>query len=314
MPANPAFRPRRSMNFARRQQYRRLMRAAMASTACAAVAMLGLLAAGAGAVILAGLLLLAAGALAIRVRRWLALAGRSRVGAHSEDEVQRALARLEADGWRLRHSLPWRGRGDIDSVAIAPTGVAFAIETKTKTLEDRHVARVLEQAEWLSRRRRRWCKRGALPVVCLARRRGVEHVEAGVLVVSIDRLTLPSAPSPGCEIVRASSGDIARLPRLNLLRARTPRHPRRALSCVSSTAAPMSVCAEDATQRGEVCSIANHPTCSELRAPTLAQGDRGDSCVTRGSAAPLTRRRSSGPTGAGERSRGKAIARRRTVG
>ena len=71
----------------------------------------------------------------------------------------------------------------------------------------------------------------------------------------------------------------------------------------------MSVCAEDATQRGEVCSIANHPTCSELRAPTLAQGDRGDSCVTRGSAAPLTRRRSSGPTGAGERSRGKGIAR-----
>lgn len=72
----------------------------------------------------------------------------------------------------------------------------------------------------------------------------------------------------------------------------------------------MSVCAEDATQRGEVCSIANHPTCSELRAPTLAQGDRGDSCVTRGSAAPLTRRRSSGPTGAGERSRGKALAQR----
>src|ERR1700694_3932102 len=76
----------------------------------------------------------------------------------------------------------------------------------------------------------------------------------------------------------------------------------------------MSVCAEDATQRGEVCSIANHPTCSELRAPTLAQGDRGDSCVTRGSAAPLTRRRSSGPTGAGERSRGKALTRRGAIG
>lgn len=103
--------------------------------------------------------------------------------------MQRALAQLETEGWRLRHSLPWRGRGDIDSVAIAPTGVAFAIETKTKTLENRHVARVLEQAEWLTRRRRRWCRRGALPVVCLARRRGVEHVEAGVLVVSIDRLT-----------------------------------------------------------------------------------------------------------------------------
>ena len=69
------------------------------------------------------------------------------------------------------------GRGDIDSVAIAPTGVAFAIETKTKTIEHRHLARVLKQAEWLSRRRRRWCMRGAKPVVCLARRRGVEHVE-----------------------------------------------------------------------------------------------------------------------------------------
>jgi hypothetical protein len=96
--------------------------------------------------------------------------------------VQRALGRLEAEGWRLRHSLPWRGQGDIDSVAIAPTGIAFAIET------ERHVARVREQASWLSRRRRRWCKHGALPVVCLARIRAVEHVEEGVLVVSIDRL------------------------------------------------------------------------------------------------------------------------------
>jgi hypothetical protein len=36
------------------------------------------------------------------------LAGRSRVGARSEDEVQRALASLWAEGWRLRHSLPWQ--------------------------------------------------------------------------------------------------------------------------------------------------------------------------------------------------------------
>jgi hypothetical protein len=62
------------------------MRAAMASAGCAAVAMLGLLAASAGAVTLGGLLLLAAGALGIRARRWLALAGRSRVGACSEDD------------------------------------------------------------------------------------------------------------------------------------------------------------------------------------------------------------------------------------
>ena len=177
------------MNYARRQQYRRLLWAGPTAAGAAAVAMLGVWLASMGATSIAGLLLLLAIGLGLHARHWLVLAGRSRVGARSEAEVQRALAQLETEGWRLRHSLPWRGRGDIDSVAIAPTGVAFAIETKTQTLEDRHVARVLEQAEWLTRRRRRWCRRGALPVVCLARRRGVEHVEAGVLVVSIDRLT-----------------------------------------------------------------------------------------------------------------------------
>ena len=188
MPANPAFRPRRSVNFARRQQYRRLMRAAMAAAGSAAVAMLGLLAAGAGAMTLGGLLLCGAVALGMYARRWLALAGRSRVGARSEDEVQRALARLEGEGWRLRHSLPWRGRGDIDSVAIAPTGVAFAIESKTRTFDARHVAGVREMALWLHRRRQRWCPRGAFPVLCVVRASGLERIDGGVLIVSLDRL------------------------------------------------------------------------------------------------------------------------------
>jgi hypothetical protein len=89
--------------------------------------MLGLWLASMGATAIAGVLVLLAIVLGLHARHWLVLAGRSRVGARSEDEVQHALARLEAEGWRLRHSLPWRGRGDIDSVAIAPTGVAFAI-------------------------------------------------------------------------------------------------------------------------------------------------------------------------------------------
>ena len=69
--------------------------------------------------------------------------------------MQRALAPLQTEGGRLRHSLPWEGRGDIDSVAIAPTAIAVAIETKTRTYEEWHLARVREQAAWLSRRRRR---------------------------------------------------------------------------------------------------------------------------------------------------------------
>jgi hypothetical protein len=176
------------LNFPRRQQYRRLSRAARAAMASGASVMLALMVASAGAVSVAGALLVLPLGLGFYARHWLSLAERSRVGARAEDEVRRALASLRADGWRLRHSLPWHGRGDIDSLAIAPNGVAFAIETKTRTYDDRHVARVREQASWLWRRRRRWCRRGAIPVVCLVRARGVERVEQGVLVVSIDRL------------------------------------------------------------------------------------------------------------------------------
>jgi hypothetical protein len=146
------------------------------------------MAAGAGALAVAGVLLLVTSWLLFDARRWLRLAGRSRVGACSEDEVRRALAPLEAEGWRLRHSLPYEERGDIDSVAIAPTGIAFAIETKSRTFDARHLAGVLDMAAWLYRRRRCWCRRGALPVLCIVRTRGVERLEDQVLVVSLDRL------------------------------------------------------------------------------------------------------------------------------
>jgi Holliday junction resolvase-like predicted endonuclease len=126
--------------------------------------------------------------LLIYARHWLRLAGRSRVGARSEDEVRRVLAPLRAEGWRLRHSLPYRRRGDIDSVAIAPTGIACAIEVKTRSFDARHLGGVREMAEWLHRRRRRWCGGGALAVVCVVRARGLERVEDGVLIVSLDRL------------------------------------------------------------------------------------------------------------------------------
>jgi Nuclease-related domain len=181
-------RPKR-LSYARRQQYRRLSRAAMAALASGATGLLALTVAEAGAVSAAGALFVLAVGLGLHARHRLSLADRSRIGARSEDEVRRALPPLHAEGWRLRHSLNWRGCGDIDSLAIGPDGVAFVIETKTRTYHDRHLARVREQAAWLSRRRRRWCRRGALPVVCLVRARGVKRVEQGVLVVSIDQLT-----------------------------------------------------------------------------------------------------------------------------
>ncbi len=194
------------MNYARRQQYRRLAHAGKAGLGSVIAALFGLVTASAGAAALAGLLLLAAVGLGLYARHWVVLAGRSRVGARSEDEVQRTLAPLQAEGWRLRHSLPWQGRGDIDSVVIAPIGVAVVIETKTRTYERRHLALVHDQAAWVARRRRRRACRGALGVMCLVRARGVERVEHDVLVVSVDRLihvlrvaagTRPGAPSSG---------------------------------------------------------------------------------------------------------------------
>jgi len=174
------------VNNARRQQYRRLRRAVAPALGCAASALLALVIASAGAMSLAGCLLILALGLGLYARRWVSLAGRSRVGARSEDQVQRALAVLEAEGWRLRHSLRWLGPGDIDSVA--PTGTAVVVETKTRTYEERHLDRVRAQAAWLVRRLRRWCRNGTLAVLCLVRTRGVQRVDRDVLVVSIDQL------------------------------------------------------------------------------------------------------------------------------
>jgi hypothetical protein len=181
--------PEALVNFARRQQYRRLLRAGEAAAGSTIVALLGVMGARLGAPNLAAALLLAAIALGLCSRHWISLARRSAVGAHSEDAVQHALTPLEAEGWRLRHSLRWAGRGDIDSVAIAPAGIAVAIETKTRSYDRPHLARVHLQAGWLSRRRRRWARNGALAVMCLVHARSVERVEDDVLVVSIDRLT-----------------------------------------------------------------------------------------------------------------------------
>jgi hypothetical protein len=194
------------VNYARRQQYRRLSHAGKAALGSVVAGLLGLAVAIAGAAALGGLLFLTAVGLGLYARHWLSLARRSRVGARSEDEVQRELAHLQAEGWRLRHSLPWQGRGDIDSVAIAPTGVAVAIETKTRTYDVRHLARVHEQAVWLSRRRRRWCRHGVLAVLCLVRVRGVQRVEDDVLVVSIDRLMPAVRSAAGAVLPSLGSG------------------------------------------------------------------------------------------------------------
>lgn len=78
------------MNYASRQQYRRLSRAASTALASTATLLLALAVASAGAVSAAGVMLVLAVGLGLYARHWLSLAERSRIGARSEDEVRRA--------------------------------------------------------------------------------------------------------------------------------------------------------------------------------------------------------------------------------
>jgi hypothetical protein len=197
------------MTYPRRNQYRHLFRAgrlvglAVAAGACGSLftafaavsfywlasehsyvaAVIALLLVGA----IAGTCLLAAGGLLRSTAHPLALAERNRIGADSEDFVGAILQVLVAEGWRRRPSLNWPGVGDIDNAMISPNGeMAFAVETKTRTVLAEHLRRVYQQATWLCRRHR--CRHGAVPVLVPKERRNLERFEHGVLIVSPDRL------------------------------------------------------------------------------------------------------------------------------
>jgi hypothetical protein len=176
-----------TVSYPRRQQVRRVLRAAKLVTG-AMIALIGaVLLASAGHAGLALSLGAAAVVLALLSRRALRLARRSGVGADSEAEVRRALEPLARQGWRVAHGVDWPGRGDLDHVLRSPSGMGFVIDTKTLRYSRAQVARTVEAARWLARKRRRY-PRGVLPVVCVTRARRMERFEDEALVVSLDRL------------------------------------------------------------------------------------------------------------------------------
>jgi hypothetical protein len=179
--------PAWALSFVRRQQLRRVRRASRRVGASLAALGVALLLARAGAWPAAGLAALTGIGLLLAGRRQWRLAARSRVGARSEAQVHRVLSALARDGWQVRHAVDWPGRGDLDHVASAPSGIGFVIETKTLRYTRAHVGRTVQAARWLGRRRHRY-PRGVVPVVCITRARWVERFEYGALVVSLDRL------------------------------------------------------------------------------------------------------------------------------
>ena len=110
--------------FPRRQQARRLRRAAASGAAAIAAVALTAIATAAGATAPAGLLAMIAAALVLDARGWVRQAARSRVGAQSEAQVRRALGGLGGRGmaapslaplewarrYRQRRDRPDRGR------------------------------------------------------------------------------------------------------------------------------------------------------------------------------------------------------------
>jgi hypothetical protein len=143
-------------SYVRRQQFRRMWRCVCSVGLSIAIALVGLAAASAGARSVGALLALAAAVVGLRTRHWFSLAGRSGIGAESEELVRRQVSGLQREGWRVRHSLRWPGGGDIDYVAVSPTGVVVAIETKTRAYDGQHLDRVRAQAAWLAARERGW--------------------------------------------------------------------------------------------------------------------------------------------------------------
>jgi hypothetical protein len=173
-----------------RQRNRRLLSATQHGALGLVTLLLAVLAASAGLVTIAVVLVLVCSGFSVSCHRSLRLARRSGVGARSEELVRVELRRLEHEGWRVRHSLRWRGGGDIDHLAVAPGpgGLVFAIETKTRTYRPGDLARIAAVADWQSQRRSGGGRQRAIAILCLAGARRVGRWEDGVAVVSLDRL------------------------------------------------------------------------------------------------------------------------------
>jgi hypothetical protein len=90
----------------------------------------------------------------LSVRTWLA--ERGRIGAGSQRTVRLALTKLSGRGWMVRNGVPWPGGDDDDHLLRSPTGLGFAIETKTRTFSEQHLRRTAATARWAARRRRRY--------------------------------------------------------------------------------------------------------------------------------------------------------------
>ena len=103
---------------------------------------------------------------------------RWRRGSRAERDVGGDLDRLRADGILVAHDLEPNGRGNLDHVVCGAIG-SFAVETKARRYDVRHLKQVKRQAYWVRARTGVWCT----PVICLAERDDTPHRREGVWIM-----------------------------------------------------------------------------------------------------------------------------------
>lgn len=123
--------------------------------------------------------LLVAALCALGALRCLDQAERYELGAEAERSVGMVLERNVPDGFKLTHSVPKRGGGDLDHV-LRSRRLTIVVETKRSRVDRSAMAQALRHRDHAARR---W-NRPALVVVCVARGNVPPQRYDGVWVLS----------------------------------------------------------------------------------------------------------------------------------
>ena len=104
-------------------------------------------------------------------------------GSRAERAVGGRLDRLRDDGHLVLHDVVLDRGGNVDHVVCGRNGV-YAIETKARRYEERHLRQARRQAHALHERLDVW----VTPVVCLASRDDTPHRRQGVWIMGLPHL------------------------------------------------------------------------------------------------------------------------------
>ena len=104
-------------------------------------------------------------------------------GSRAERAVGARLDRLREDGYLVLHDVVLDRGGNVDHVVCGRNGV-YAVETKARRYEERHLRQARREAHALHERLNVW----VTPVICLASREDAPYRREGVWVMGLPHL------------------------------------------------------------------------------------------------------------------------------